>query len=338
MFLPRGPPLFLFFFLHAPPPFFCSPYSCFLFVSSFFFPFSASAFFLRPWCARCAVLGLVCVSWAVGCAGVCCCGRCAPAEAALRLRCVVGCSLVVPVLCVLLPVVWRCCGVFCVLPGAVWRACVGLSSCTVLLAPVAVAWSPVVARGCVLSWCCVALVCRPSCGVLLSALCLAGGAVLFLSRWLVLCDVACGCRPFVAGSGCLLFFLRRRVLSRVLLPGLLCALVCCGTPLPCACPVFCGAVLPCGAVLWRPAVRFPSLVVLVCVLSLCVRCCVALRVVVFGASLVCAIVGASCCCVLLCVVVSPLAFCGVVVLLWCVVVTCCAVLCSVVLRRLLVPW
>ena len=50
-----------------------------------------------------------------------------------------GCSLVVPVLCVLLPVVWRCRGVFCVSPGAVWRACVGLGACRVLLPPVAVA-------------------------------------------------------------------------------------------------------------------------------------------------------------------------------------------------------
>ena len=71
------------------------------------------------------------------------------------------------------------------------------------------------------------------------------------------------------------------------------------------CPVFCGALLPCGAVLWRPAVCFPLLLVLVCVFSLCVRCCVALRVVLFGAGLVCAVVGALCCGVSLCVVVSP---------------------------------
>ena len=107
---------------------------------------------------------------------------------------------------------------------------------------------------------------------------------------------------------------------------------------PVLCPVFCGAVLPCGAVLWRPTVGFPLLVVFVYGLSLCVRCCVALRLVLFVASLVCAVVGASCCGLSLCVVVPPLAFCGVVVLLWCVVVSCCAVLCSVVLRRLAVPW
>ena len=84
---------------------------------------------------------------------------------------------------------------------------------------------------------------------------------------------------------------------------------------PVLCPVFCGPVLPCGAVLWRPAVRFSLLVVLVRVLSLCVRCCVALRVVLLRAGLIGAVVGAPCCAVSLCVVVSPLAFCGVVVLL-----------------------
>ena len=96
------------------------------------------------------------------------------------------------------------------------------------------------------------------------------------------------------------------------------------------CPAFCGAVLLCGAVPWRPAVRFSLLVVLVCVFSLCVRCCVALRVVLFGAGLVRAVVGASCCGVSLCAVVSPWALCGVVVLLWCVVVSCCPVRCPVV--------
>ena len=99
---------------------------------------------------------------------------------------------------------------------------------------------------------------------------------------------------------------------------------------PVLCPVFCGTFLPCGAALWRPAVRFPLLVVLVCVFYLCARCCVALRVVLFGAGLVCAVVDASCCGVSLCVVVSLWAFCAVVVLLWCVVVSCCAVRCPVV--------
>ena len=110
---------------------------------------------------------------------------------------------------------------------------------------------------------------------------------------------------------------------------------------PVLCPVFCGAVLPCGAVLWCPAVCFALLVVVVSVLSLCLQCCVALCVVLSGAGLVCAVVGASCCGVSLCVVLSPLAFCGVVVLpccvAWCVMVSCCAVLCSVVPCCLVMP-
>ena len=105
------------------PLFFCFPPPPFFFLSAchalFFCLFPAFYFFFRlpsHFFAGCSVLWLVCVSWAVGCAGVCCCGRCVPAGAGFRLRRVVGCSLVVPVLCVLLPVVLRCCGVFCVLP------------------------------------------------------------------------------------------------------------------------------------------------------------------------------------------------------------------------------
>ena len=107
------------------------------------------------------------------------------------------------------------------------------------------------------------------------------------------------------------------------------------------CPLFCGALLPCGAALWCPAVCFALLVVLVCVLFLGLRCCVALCVVLFGAGLVRAVLGASCCGVSLCAVLSPLAFCAVAVLpccvVWCVVVSCCAPLCSVVPWCLVVP-
>ena len=115
-------------------------------------------------------------------------------------------------------------------------------------------------------------------------------------------------------------------------PVLWCAAVCCAVSFG---VLWCGAGsggpwLSAGAVLWPPALRFALLVLLVCVLSLCVRCCVALRVVLFGSGCICAVVGASCCCVSLCVVVSPWAFCGVVVPLWCVVVSCCAVRCPVV--------
>ena len=92
------------------------------------------------------------------------------------------------------------------------------------------------------------------------------------------------------------------------------------------------AVVPASLcrVLWRCAVVWCCAVVLCCrfavlfvfALPSCGPSC--------GASVVCAVVGASCCGVSLCVVVSPWAFCGVVVLLWCVVVSCCAVRCPVV--------
>ena len=313
------PPFFFFLFtfsLSAPPPppglffcffvFFCP--SCFSFVCSFFFVFCFFAF-LR-WCAGSAVFGLVCVSCAVGCAGVCFCGPCAPAGAVLRLRCVVGCSLVLPILCVLLPVLGRCRGVFCVLPRAVWRACVGLGSFPLLLPPVAVSWSPVVARGCVLSWGAV-LRCpggRLSCGVVLSPSCLAGGPLLFLSRRLVLCVVACGCRLFVAGSCCLLLFPLACVVAVAPawprgLPSAVCSgLLWCPAPLWCVlCSVvLCCPVVPCCAALlsvflcwWCWCVSFP------CVCGAVLHCASCCSVPVRSALLLVprAVV---CCCVLWC--------------------------------------
>ena len=98
---------------------------------------------------------------------------------------------------------------------------------------------------------------------------------------------------------------------------------------PVLCPVFCGAVLLCGAVLWCHAVRFPLLVVLVCVLSLSVRCCVALCVVLL---VPCDVV---CPCVLWCLpwrsVVwwcCPLVWHGVS---WHLAVLCCVLWCCVAL-------
>ena len=106
----RPAPLFVFFlFLFLPPP---RPFFVSFFLLLFFL--FVCCFYVFCLCAGSAVLWLVCVSSAVGCAGVCCWGPCALAGASLRLCCVVGCSLVVPVLCVLLPVLWRCRGVFCV--------------------------------------------------------------------------------------------------------------------------------------------------------------------------------------------------------------------------------
>ena len=118
---------------------------------------------------------------------------------------------------------------------------------------------------------------------------------------------------------------------------------CCGAPflvlcVPCLLrSVRCGALLCwlwCPAslcrLLWRCAVVWCCAVVLCCrfavlfvfALPSCGPSC--------GASVVCAVVGASCCGVSLCVVVSPWAFCGVVVLLWCCgVLLCCALSCGV---------
>ena len=98
------PPLFFFFFsLFLSPPPLRVFFSC-----QFFF-----LFFFVPWCAGCAVL-CAGVSSAVGCVGVCCCGPCALAGAAVRLRSVVWCSLPLPPPFVLLLVVLR------VPSGAVW--------------------------------------------------------------------------------------------------------------------------------------------------------------------------------------------------------------------------
>ena len=100
---PPTPSFFFVLFPLSPPPgsFFVFFPSCFLFVCCLLFFF---VIFFLPCCAGSAVFGLVCVSWAVECSAVCCCGPCAPAGAVLRVCCVVGCPLVVPVLCVLLPV------------------------------------------------------------------------------------------------------------------------------------------------------------------------------------------------------------------------------------------
>ena len=293
-------PLFISFsHLLIPLPFFFAcdaPVFCLFPPFFIFFSFFRSCIYL-PSCPGCAVLGLVCVSWAVGCAGLCCCGRCAPAGAGVRLRCVVGCTLVVSFLCVLLRVVLRCCGVFCVLPGGVWRACVGPGSCSVLLPPVAVAWSPVVARGCVLSW---AAVLRCS-GVPPVVSC---AAVCVVSCWwfrvlsFALAGAACYCL-WLPAVRCWVWLpavvFRWCVLSRVLLPGRVacCPAECCGLlwcPAPLCCVlcsvVLCCRVVPCcGALLsvflcwWCWSVSFP------CVCGAVLRCASCCSVPVWSALL-----------------------------------------------------
>ena len=208
--------------------------------------------------------------------GVCplCCPPPPPAGCgalSCALSCVLPCSAAVR-------------GVFCVLPCAVWRARVGLGSCAVLLPSVAVAWSPVVACGCILSW--GALMC---CSVLPPVVRCA--AVCVVSCWwcsvvsLALAGAVC-CRLWLPGVCSLVRWaavvFRWGALLRVLLGGSVacCPAVCRGLlwcPAALYCGLFsvvlccrvvpcCGALLPVSLCWWCWFVSFPS----------CVRCCVAL--------------------------------------------------------------
>ena len=160
--------------------------------------------------------------------------------------------------------------------------------------------------------CCALLSC---CGAVGACFALLWAVVLCCVVLLVRCAVFC---PVVVSACCGALFL-------VLCVPCLLRSVRCGALL---CWLWCPASL--CRVLWRCAVVWCCAVVLCCrfavlfvfALPSCGPSC--------GASVVCAVVGASCCGVSLCVVVSPWAFCGVVVLLWCVVVSCCAVRCPVV--------
>ena len=226
-----------------------------------------------------------------------------------------------------------CCAVSCGVPwcgagsGGPWLSAGGVFRCR---CPCLAAWS---ASLC-LVWfavvpcfpvsCSVVLCCRVVlwCCALLSC-CGAVGACFALLWAVVLCCVVLlvGCAvfgPVVVSACCGALFLALCVpclLRSVRCGALLCWLWCpaslCRVLCRCA-VVWCSAVVPCC----RFAVLF------VFALPSCGLSC--------GACVVCAVVGASCCGVSLCVVVSPWAFCGVVVLLWCVVVSCCAVRCAVV--------
>ena len=197
---------------------------------------------------------------------VCCCLSCCG---------VVVCFVVCPVLCgvpVLRLVSAPCC-------------------CSLLLFAPPLSWPVVVfcpgVQGCV------ALVCSLSCGVPLFVLCLACGAVLLRSRWLVLCVVICGRQLGVAGSGCLLLFsagvcCRGCSYLAAWLAALLCAVVSCGAPLPCAVSsvlwccvtVWCRAVAPCCPLSFAGVVGlcpFPVCAVLCCSARRVVRCPFGLR-------------------------------------------------------------
>ena len=173
--------------------------------------------------------------------------------------------------------------------------------------------------------------------------CLDGGAELFRSRWLVLCVVACGYPLFAPGSGCPLLSpagvcCRGCSCLAAWLAALLCAVVCCGAPPPCAvsCVLWCCVAVWCRAVAPCCPFSFAHGVGL-CLFSVCaVLCCAARRVVRCRFGLRCFL-----CLVLWCVAVC----CGVSLgVLWCAdaamvcrgVLLCRALSCGV-LRPVLCP-
>ena len=184
--------------------------------------------------------------------------------------------------------------------------------------------------------CRVALVCRLSCGVLLSALYLGGGAVLFRSRWLVLRVAACGFRLFVGRSGrSPLFFAgvccRGCSCLAAWLAALLCAVVCCCAPLPCAAScvlwscvaVWCHAVAPCCPFSFAGGVvSFP------CVCGAVLRCASCCLVPVWSAPLVVprAVV---CRCVLWCLSWRSVVWWCCSGVSWCLAVPCCVLWCCI---------
>ena len=270
----------------------------------------------------CVCLGVLCCAFPVlsvlcgavlRCAGalaLCCsCGACC------CCRLVLWCAAV-------------CCAVSCGVPwcgagfGGPWLSAGGVFRCR---CPCLAAWSaslwlvwfavvPCFPVLCSVVLCCRVVLC---CCALLSC-CGAVGACFALLWAVVLCCVVLlvGCAvfgPVVVSACCGALFLALCV--PCLLRSVRCAALLCW--------LWCPASL--CRVLWRCAV------VWCCAVLLCCRFAVLFVFALPSCGLSCgARVGASCCGVSLCVVVSPWAFCGVVVLLWCVVVSCCAVRCPVV--------
>ena len=280
-----------------------------------------------------------CSAWCCVCLGVLCCAfpvlsvlcgavfRCA---GALALCCSSGAC------CCWRLVLWCaavCCAVSCGVPwcgagsGGPWLSAGGVFRCR---CPCLAAWSaslwlvwfavvPCFPVSCSVVLCCRVVLC---CCALLSC-CGAFGACFAFLWAVVLCCVVLlvGCAVFgtvVVSACCGALFLALCV------PCLLRS-VRCGALL---CWLWCPASLCC--VLWRCAVVWCCAVVLCCRFAVLFVFALPSCGLSCGAGVVCAVVGASCCGVSLCVVVSPWAFCGVVVLLWCVVVSCCAVRCPVV--------
>ena len=275
----------------------------------------------------CVCLGVLCCAFPVlsvlcgavlRCAGalvLCCsCGACC------CWRLVLWCAAV-------------CCAVSCGVPwcgagsGGPWLSAGGVFRCR---CPCLAAWSASLwlvwfaVVPCFPVSCSVVLCCRVVlCWCALLSCCGAVGACFALLWAVVLCCVVLlvGCAVFgpVAVSACC------GALFLVLCVPCLRRSVRCGALL---CWLWCPASL--RRVLWRCAVVWCCAVVLCCRFAVLFVLALPSCGLSCGASVVCAVVGASCCGVSLCVVVSPWAFCGAVVLLWCVVVSCCAVRCPVV--------
>ena len=260
----------------------------------------------------CVCLGVLCCAFPVlsvlcgavlRCAGapaLCClCGACC------CWRLVLWCAAV-------------CCAVSCGVPwcgagsGGPWLSAGGVFRCR---CPCLAAWSaflwlvwfavvPCFPVSCSVVLCCRVVLC---CCALLSC-CGAVGACFALLWAVVLCCVVLlvGCAvfgPVVVSACCGALFLALCV------PCLLRS-VRCGALL---CWLWCPASL--CRVLWRCAVMWCCAVVLCCCFAVLFVFALPSCGLSCGASVVCAVVGASWCGVSLCVVVSPWAFCGVVVLL-----------------------
>ena len=275
----------------------------------------------------CVCLGVLCCAFPVLSV---LCGALLRCASALALCCSCGAC------CCWRLVLWCaavCCAVSCGVPccgagsGGPWLSAGGVFRCR---CPCLAAWSaslwlvwfavvPCFPVLCSLVLCCRVVLC---CCAMLSC-CGAVGACFALLWAVVLCCVVLlvGCAvfgPVVVSACCGALFLALCV------PCLLRS-VRCGALL---CWLWCPASL--CRVLWRCAVVWCCAVVLCCRFAVLFVFALPSCGLSCGARVVCAVVGASCCGVSLCVVVSPWAFCGVVVLLRCVVVSCCAVRCPVV--------
>ena len=264
---PARPSFFFLFFPFSPSP--RLPF--FLFVCFLSCPFSASAFFCfffpAPVCRLCGSRAGLCV---LGC-GVCCCVLLCRwvLPGCARSVCVVACRVMVwwCVLCF----AWCCVGCLC----WAWFLLRAAAPCCRLLVPCRGPWlCSVLGCGAALLWCAAS-----------RAVCCCG-AVLFRSRWPVLCGVACGCWLFAAGSGCLPLFpagtcCRGCSCLAAWLAALLCAVVCCGAPLPCAvsCVLWCSVAVWCRAVAPCCPFSFPGSIGFCLFLVCAVLCCAARRVV-----------------------------------------------------------